>query len=300
MIDLHAHTTASDGTFSPRDLVLHAREIGISHLAITDHDTAAACEEAALVGREAGVRVVPGIELSVEDTFGDTFARFHLLGYFCDPNSKLLREDVPFLQRERDKRNREVLQVLASAGMPISYEELQAIGGNQIGRPHIAQLLKEKGHVTSTQQAFDLYLDSGRPAYRAKLVMKARDAVAAIRAAGGVAVWAHPADSRKRRSKEGVVSEKYSWPQMDEMLRAWISWGLDGLEAHYPTYDEADIEWTRRAAREDGLIASGGSDFHGTRKVNRLGDCGPSGAVPEEVLGQIATLAKERGSSAVG
>ena len=296
MIDLHAHTTHSDGTFSPRDLVFHAREVGLSAIAVTDHDTSSACQEAAQAGMELGVRVVPGIELSVEDDFGGTFARFHLLAYFCDPDSQLLSETVPFLQAERDKRNHEVLQVLAALGMPLEFEELRALGGNQIGRPHIAQLMVQKGYVSSLQEAFDLYLDSSRPAYRPKVVLSAREAVAAIRQAGGVSIWAHPCDSRKTRSKSGVVSEKYSWPAFDAILQCWIGWGLDGLETHYPTYDADDIEWARRVAREFGLLESGGSDFHGARKPNLLGDCGLSGPLPESALEQIEARAQERKS----
>lgn len=296
MIDLHAHTTHSDGTFSPRDLVLHARDVGLSVIAITDHDTASACEEAARAGVELGVRVVAGIELSVEDDFGGTFARFHLLGYSCDPASKLLSETVPLLQAERDKRNHEVLQVLAELGMPLDFAELRALGGNQIGRPHIAQLMVQKGYVPSLQEAFDLYLDSSRPAYRPKVVLKARHAVAAIGEAGGVAVWAHPCDSRRTRGKDGAVSEKYAWPAFDAILQCWIGWGLDGLETHYPTYNADDIEWSRRAAREHGLLESGGSDFHGSRKPNRLGDCGLSGPLSESALEQIDALIEQRRS----
>lgn len=294
MIDLHAHTTHSDGTASPRELVSLAREAGLSALAITDHDTSSACEEAMLAGQEQGVRVVPGIELSIEDDFGGTFARFHLLAYACDPRSELLSRTVPFLQAERDKRNHEVLQVLAEMGMPLEFEELKALGGHQIGRPHIAQLLKQKGYVSSLQEAFDLYLDSSRPAYRPKVVLHAREAVAAIKKAGGVSIWAHPCDSRRTRGKDGVSSQKYSWAQFDAMLGCWIQWGLDGLETHYPTYNAEDIEWSRRSARELKLLEGGGSDFHGARKANQLGDCGLSGPLPESVLERIEERAAER------
>ncbi len=294
MIDLHAHTTHSDGTLSPRELVSLAHRLGLSALAVTDHDTSSACAEAAAVGRELGVRVASGIELSVEDDFGGTFARFHLLAYACDPSSRLLSQTVPFLQAERDKRNHEVLQVLAGLGMPLDFEELRALGGHQIGRPHIAQLLKQKGHVSSLQEAFDLYLDSSRPAYRPKVVLTARDAVTAIREAGGVSMWAHPCDSRRTRGKDGVASEKYSWAQFDSMLSVWIGWGLDGLETHYPTYNEADIEWSRRRARELNLLEGGGSDFHGARKANRLGDCGLSGPLPASALERIEERAAQR------
>jgi len=294
MIDLHAHTTHSDGTLSPRQLVEHARQAGLSALAITDHDTSSACEEAAQAGREANVRVVAGIELSVEDDFDGTFARFHLLAYECDPASELLSRTVPLLQAERDKRNHQVLQVLAEMGMPLDFAELRALGGHQIGRPHIAQLLLQKGYVTSLQQAFDLYLDSSRPAYRPKAVLRARDAVAAIREAGGVSIWAHPCDSRRTRGESGQVSQKYSWEQFEAMLACWIGWGLDGLETHYPTYEAPDIEWSRRMARQFKLLEGGGSDFHGTRKPNRLGDCGLSGPLPESVLQQIQARAGER------
>ena len=284
MIDLHAHTTASDGTLSPRELVQHARDIGLSAVAVADHDTTSGWTEAFEAASELGIEVVPGIELSVEDRFGEHFGRFHLLGYYCSPDSELLKSEVPRLQDERDKRNREVLQVLAGQGMPVSYEELREIAGNQIGRPHIAQKMREKGYVSSLQEAFDLYLASGALAYRPKVVMKARDAVAAIREASGVAIWAHPPYDRK----------KLSWEQFDAVLQAWIAWGLDGLEAHYPTYSDEEAQWTHGAARRHGLIASGGSDFHGARKVNPLGECGRSGPVPDEVLRQIQELSRSR------
>jgi predicted metal-dependent phosphoesterase TrpH len=295
MIDLHAHTTASDGTFSPRDLVAHAREVGLSALAITDHDTDAGWDEGLATGRELGVEVVPGIELSVEDDFGGVFARFHLLGYECSRDSRLLSQEVPRLQAERDKRNHEVLEVLAGMGMSIEFAELRAAAGNQAGRPHIAQLLLEKGHVSSLQEAFDRYLDSSAPAYRPKAVMKARDAVRAIREAGGVAIWAHPPfDRKKKNAASGEWKERFSWQQYNSILQAWIAWGLDGLETHYPTYDLDEIEWTHSRACEHSLIASGGSDFHGWRKKNLLGDCGLSGPVPHLALEQIRELARSR------
>ena len=279
-IDLHAHTTASDGTLSPRELVAHAREIGLSAVAVSDHDTVGGWAEALEAGRELGVAVVPAIELSVSDAHG----KFHLLGYFpgrTTLDGTELGEAVAALQVERDERNTRIYAKLRELGAPVDPARVRALagGGAQIGRPHIAQALQEKGYVTSIQDAFDRFLDANGPAYSGKSGLSPIEAVALIHGAGGVAVWAHP--TRQPSERADILD----FARGEELLHLWREWGLDGMEIYYGAYTPAEADWTRAMSERYGLLGTGGSDFHGATKPNvRLGQVNGGGAVPDAVL----------------
>lgn len=286
-IDLHAHTNASDGTLSPRQLVEHARELGLAAIAVSDHDTVSGWSEALEAEQELGVRVVPAIELSVSDEHG----KFHLLGFFPNRthlNGTELGEAVSELQRERDERNTRIYENLERIGVPVSPARVREIagGGAQIGRPHIAQALVELGKATSIQDAFDKYLDANGPAYSPKTGLSPREAVALIHGAGGIAVWAHPTRSPSERA------EILNFEKGEELLRLWKEWGLDGLEIYYGAYTPAEIEWTRRMSEQFELLGTGGSDFHGATKPDvPLGQVNGGASVPDEVLAALERCA---------
>ena len=289
MIDLHAHTTASDGTFSPRELISHAAALGLKAVAVTDHDTFGGWPEAMQAGAELGIEVVPGIELSVQTvSVSGEGEKFHLLAYYFEPDSELGRE-LAELQRERAQRNERIIAKLNQMGHKITMERTREIAGPdaQIGRPHIAQALIELGAVSSIQNAFDTLLKDGGPAYSSRKSLHPADAVRLIHDAGGVAVWAHPTRAPSERAA------LLDFESGETLLRQWVEWGLDGLETHYGAYTVPEIEWTRAMAQKYDLLGTGGSDFHGMNKPTvKLGEVNGQGRVPAEVLDLLKARAQ--------
>lgn len=286
-IDLHAHTTASDGSFSPRELVAHAAEIGLKAVAVTDHDTFGGWDEALQAGAEMGVEVVPGIELSVAGE-GE---KFHLLGYYFERDSEL-GENLRELQLERARRNDVIVENLNGLGFPVSMARVREIAGPdaQIGRPHIARALMEIGAVESVPEAFDSLLKEGGPAYASKQTLHPAEAVRLIHEAGGVAVWAHPTRAPSERAA------LLDFARGEELLKRWVEWALDGLETHYGAYTPEEMEWTAAMARKYDLLGTGGSDFHGLTKPDVFLGQVNGGGVPDEVLKSLkARAARWRG-----
>jgi predicted metal-dependent phosphoesterase TrpH len=279
MIDLHAHTTASDGSLSPRELVALARDKKLRAVGVTDHDTIAGWDEAFEAGQELGIEIVPGVELSTSYEGG----RFHLLGYFIRPDSKLAGVLVE-IQRERGNRNATIFENLEKLGVPLTEAEVRAIAGRddgELGRPHLARAMVNRGYVQSTQEAFDKYLADGAPGYAPKKVLTPREAIELIHDAGGVAVWAHPA-----------YRSKFSYDELEDRLRDWVAWGLDGLEIYYSKYSAEDAAWTSAMSEKYSLVGSGGSDFHGLSKPDVfLGVTHTGKAVPDEVLDKLKSAA---------
>lgn len=275
MIDLHAHTTASDGSCSPRQLVQLAQEVGLEAVGVTDHDTIAGWPEALAASEELGVEVVPGVELSTSYAGG----RFHLLGYYVDPQSALISV-LDEIQTARRQRNEEIFARLKELNVPLEETEVRAIAGREegeLGRPHFAQAMLQRGYVSSLQEAFNKYLADGAAAYIPKKVLSPKEAITAIHAAGGVAIWAHP-----------PLNRKLTLVELEERLRDWVEWGLDGLEVYYFRYTPEEAAWARQVCEQFKLIGSGGSDFHGTAKPDvKLGITNTGKAVPSEVLEQI-------------
>lgn len=274
MIDLHAHTTASDGSFSPGELVDLAFERGLGALGITDHDTLFGWDEALAAGARVGVEIVPGVELSTAYEGG----RFHILGYYVGAASPLATT-LEHLQAARANRNGEIFDNLRNLGVGIDEEKVLALAGpnGQIGRPHIARVMLEAGHVTSLQEAFDYYLADGKPGYATKAVLSPQSAIEQIHDAGGVAIWAHP-----------PIGRKHSYEELTDRVASLKSWGLDGLEIFYARYTPEDTAWAIAMTERFDLLESGGSDFHGVTKPDiELGQAQMEMTVPDDVLVQI-------------
>lgn len=251
-VDLHIHTTASDGVMSPSGIVRYAKTKGLQAIAITDHDTVDGLEEGLLEGEKVGFEVIPGIEISAQHSPGS----MHLLGYFLNVRHPLLKERLEYLQKARAERNPKIVENLNRLGIRLTYEEVvKASGGGQVGRPHFAQVLMEKGYVRSFQEAFDRFLKKGAPAYVEKLRFSPQEALHFIKEAGGVAVLAHPKTLgfSGHAALEGIVLRL-----MEE--------GLKGIEVYYPEHSALEITQFRTLAVRNNLLVTGGTDYHGIEK----------------------------------
>jgi hypothetical protein len=252
VIDLHCHTTASDGTVAPADLSRHAAARGVDIVAVTDHDTVAGVAEATRTGEELGVRVVAGIELSTRHAVRE----LHVLGYFIDTNNSALLRAIDEMRSQRLERARSMIDRLRELGYDITISDVQAqAGGDIIARPHVARALVARGYVPSVRAAFteELIGDGGR-AFVAREAPSAVDAIDLIRAAGGVAVLAHPGVTH-HEGKTKVLGDE----SVAELARA----GLAGLEVDHPDHPPLIRDRLCAIADEYGLVPTGGSDWHG-------------------------------------
>ena len=250
-IDLHLHTTHSDGSFSTRDVMTFAKQAGLTALAITDHDIVEGIAEATAIGAELGIEVVPGVEIS--SRLGES--ELHILGYFLNWTDPLLAQRLSTLRDSRHTRNPKIVQRLNELGIPMTYEEVRALAGTEsVGRPHIARLLMEKKFVTSAKEAFDRYLANGRPAFVDRELPEPVEAVQWIREAGGVPVLAHP--TWVRTSADGLRT----------LVRELKAAGLGGIEVHYSTHTPSQTTEYLELAKQCDLLVTGGSDFHGVTK----------------------------------
>ncbi len=250
-VDLHIHTTASDGSFSSAAVVTMAKEAGYAAIAVTDHDNTGGLPEAIAAGARLGVEVVPGIELSTAYAGGEV----HILGYFIDPTADSLSDLLETALLHREERNTRICAVLRAAGIDVTMEELRAkFPGAVLGRPHIGQVMAQKGYVSDVKQAFREYLGKGARCYVPKVNMPMEQAVSRILRAGGLPVLAHP----------------YQYELGDAGLRtlieAAIGYGIVGMECVYSKYDAAQSAVLLALAAEYGLCPTGGSDFHGASK----------------------------------
>ncbi len=252
-VDLHCHSTASDGTFPPRDVVRLAKECNLSALALTDHDTIEGCAEAADEAKKLGIDFLPGIEISAEFPHPGTM---HILGYGVDPESPQLKSLTETLLAGRDNRNPLIVKKLNAMNVAVTMEEWEhEAKGIVLGRPQLAAILLRKGYVSSIKQAFDKYLGQGAPAYFDKERLTPKQAIARIKAAGGLAVLAHPIQLRTENDA-----------QLVRILKDLADDGLTGLETIHSDHDAALVEKFTRLADRFGLLKTGGSDFHGTNK----------------------------------
>lgn len=242
--DLHTHTTASDGTLSPEALWQRAVEHGVTVLAITDHDTTAGYEAVRPLAEQSSIRLIPAIEMSAEGA-----QACHLLGYFVRPQDAPFQAHLTAFQRRRVERVAAMVERLNALGISITAADVQRQShGSSIGRPHVADALVAAGLVKRRQEAFDRFLHKGGPAYVDASQPTAEETISVIRRAGGVAVLAHPA-----------------YDATDRHLDALVRYGLQGIEAYYPDYSRAMVQRYLDLAGTYGLIATGGSDFHGPK-----------------------------------
>lgn len=262
-IDLHTHTTHSDGSASPKELIARASSKGARSIAITDHDTVDGFAEARAAADGFGIEFVPGIEISADFSPGT----MHILGYLIDGGSPALNEQLAMLKNAREKRNPEIARRLDGLGFDISYEEVAQLAGNKVvGRPHFASVLVKKGYVRNIQEAFDTLLKKGAPAYVEKARLSPRDAIELIHGAGGIAVLAHPYQLRLS-----------SYEAADELVAELAAFGLDGIEAIYSRHSPDQRSRYSEIALRHELLITGGSDYHGSYKpdidlVTGLGD----------------------------
>ena len=253
-VDLHCHSTASDGTFAPEDVVRLAQSAGLSALALTDHDTIAGVAAAAAEAAKLGLDFLPGIEISAVFPAPGTL---HILGYGVDPASDVLRNLTSGLRDARDNRNPQIVKRLQELGVAITMEEVeQQAAGGVVGRPHIAAVLVRKGYVNSIKNAFDKYLGQTGSAYFDKERLKPQRAFDLIRQSGGVAVLAHPVQLRTENDA-----------QLNRVVKDLVDLGLVGIEVIHSDHDAAWVEKCTSLADKYGLLKTGGSDFHGGNKT---------------------------------
>jgi hypothetical protein len=252
IVDLHTHSTASDGSVSPDELVKLAERARISLLAITDHDTQAGVAEAMEAGRRTDIEVVPGVELSLEYENGG----MHLVVLWLEPGSGPLQDRLSELQSGRGPRNERIVELLNESGMTLTMDEvLEESGGGTVGRPHIAAVMVRHGYVPDIRAAFDLWLARDRPAYVGRPRLEPEVAIELARSSGAVPVLAHP-------HTLGITTAA----EMAALLERLRGAGLVGLEALYASYHRHEREGYSDLARRFGLAVSGGSDYHGAYK----------------------------------
>ena len=244
LVDLHTHSTASDGVLAPAQLVALAGERGLLVLGLTDHDTTDGLAEAGAAAEARGLRLIPGVELSTQVEAGEV----HILGYFIDPADRSLAEALAQFRDAREGRARRMVERLTTAGTPVRYARVAEIAGEgSIGRPHVARALVEAGHAVSINDAFERYLVRGRPCYVERYRLHPTEAVRLVRAAGGVAVLAHP----------------HSVVDLDALLPELLAAGLGGIECYYGDYDDLQQRELVALAARHSLVPTGGTDFHG-------------------------------------
>ena len=244
--DLHTHTTYSDGVLSPYDLIKRAHEVNLDVLGITDHDNVNAVEDSIELGKELGIEIVAGVELStaIEDR------EIHILGYFVDCKNKDLLEYLTFSRRERVKRAEKIVEKLNSINVPLKLEAvLEKAGSAAVGRPHIANALLDEGLTASYVEAFSKYIGYGGPAYEKKHSLSPEDTIALLASTGGLSFLAHPG--------------KYT---TDAILHRLIKSGLDGIEVVHPSHPPEKVQHYRNIVGQYFLLESGGSDFHGGKR----------------------------------
>jgi predicted metal-dependent phosphoesterase TrpH len=277
-VDLHIHSTASDGTCTPSEIVHLAIERGLSTIAITDHDTLVGIEEAQQAASGTPLEVIPGVEINAEGAWGD----LHFLGYFVHPEHEKLRGQLQANRDARRERARNMVRSLTDLGMPLAWGEVRALtDGGTIGRPHIAQALLSRDYVATFAEAFERFIGRDGPAYLPHLRLEPQEAIQTIVEAGGVSVLAHPA---------------HSGPAVVDAVPDLVRLGLRGIEVYHPDHSPQDVKGLLEISHAYGLIATGGSDYHGPG-VDRGGALGSPSASPGcvEQLRGAAAFATERG-----
>ena len=272
-IDLHLHSTCSDGTFSPAEVAWRAIEADLAVISLTDHDSMEGVKAAQEEGEKLGLEVIPGTELSTQVDGKD----IHILGYFIEGDHPGLVDCLKTCRGERKNRAERIVKKLNSLGMRIPFEQVLAKAGNgAIGRPHVADVLVEEGFVFSANEAFQKFLGYSKPAYEPKYTLSPAEAIQVIHAAGGLACLAHP----------GLYGR-------DDLIPGLVEDGLDGIEVRHTRHGQAEIKRYTEVAEQFGLLPSGGSDCHGDgRGSSVIGTVD----VPRRYIDDLGALAQEKAS----
>ncbi|MGB4302854.1 MAG: PHP domain-containing protein [Syntrophomonadaceae bacterium] len=259
MYDLHVHSTASDGLFTPAQLLAKAMEIGLQGIAITDHDTVGGVQEAYnfMASHSISFQFIPGIEMNAEVDEIEV----HILGYFIDYHNARLLNRLKEIREARWERAKKMVYRLKSMGLAISFAQVEKLAqGDLIGRPHVAQALIEKGYVFSIKEAFQKYIGKGRPAYIPRYKFMPQEAIQLIKEAGGIPILAHP----------GLLPD-------NNLIYEVIAMGVDGLEVYYPEHTLQQVDQYLQLSQQLDLLVTGGSDFHGTGNDEGHGRLGCTG-----------------------
>src|SRR5574337_13688 len=278
LIDLHTHTTASDGALSPQQLIRFAKTCSISVLAVTDHDTLEGVPVAMAEAVQAGLQLVAGVEITAH--VGDL--EVHILGHFIDPDDTRLAEFLASSRNDRIERARRMIEKLWALGLPLDADEVLSLArGPSVGRPHVAQAMIRRGYVASLKEAFDRYLTPGKPGYVERSRIPATEVIHAIKEVGGVPSLAHPGQYGR-----------------DEIIPSLVQQGLMGLEVYHPEHDTESLFRYERMRLEHGLLAVGGSAYEGTEGLRSTGLGTP--ALPEERFEQLVATASVFRTSTAG
>jgi hypothetical protein len=272
-VDLHLHSRFSDGSDEPEEIVSVAAGIGLHTIALTDHDTLEGIGRAQVAADAVGIDLIPGTELSVDWPNG----AMHLLVYFLQPGPGPLQDELERIQAGRKNRNHQMVEQLAGLEIDISYDEVEAeAGAGVMGRPHFAAVLMQKGYVDSIKAAFDAYLAAGRPGYVPRLRLEAARAIELASASGAVTAVAHP-------HTLGVSAADYA-----NAFTRLVDSGLGGIEAYYAEYTPEVRSHLARLAEDLGVVATGGSDYHGTYKPEiRIGSGRGDLIVPDRAAADL-------------
>ena len=278
MIDLHTHTTFSDGSLTPAELVGEATAVGLTAVAVTDHDTVDGLPEALAAGERLGIRVVPGVEINLEHER----VTMDMLGYFLGgPPSEELKAQLAELRIYRDERNARILERLAELGFALEPDDLVAAAENgAVGRPHIGEALVRRGYAGSVKEAFERFLGRGAPAWVDRRRLSLGAALRLLRASGGLPVLAHP----------GIIHADAAG--LEHIVRDAAKLGMAGIECYYPLHDAATVARCLALAEKYALVPTGGSDFHGSVKPDAHLGVGSAGLpLPDELLADLECAA---------
>ncbi|HVT87468.1 MAG TPA: PHP domain-containing protein [Tepidisphaeraceae bacterium] len=274
-VDLHCHSTASDGTLAPAAVVALAKESGLSGMSLTDHDTVAGIAEAAAAAKEAGIDFIAGIEISAEYPHPGTM---HILGYGVDPENDSLKILTETLIAGRDNRNPRIVAKLNEMGVKVTMQEWEnEAKGSVLGRPQLAAILHRKGYVSTIKEAFNKYIGQGAPAYFDKERLSPSNAIERIRSAGGLPVLAHPTQLRRQ-----------NFAQIEHEIKRLADLGLAGVEVIHSDFNDAEVRLLNEVADRYDLLKTGGSDFHGSNKPDVKLGVAAKRRIPREFFDRLA------------